>query len=75
MRHTGHLRAVGYADTDRADQVRAHVAQLAANHCIEMLDSAVAVRYPDGSFTLDGEPFVAVAAAARRGLLGSNHIS
>ena len=61
MTMRGHLWAVGYESVNQADQLRAEVARLAANHCLEVLESAVAVRYPDGSFTLDGEPFMAVA--------------
>jgi uncharacterized membrane protein len=56
-----HLWAIRYDDTDRADQVRREVARLAETHCLNLLDTAVAVRYPDGCATLDGEPFVAAA--------------
>jgi uncharacterized membrane protein len=55
-----HLWAVGYDDMTRADQVRDHIARLGERHCLVLLNAAVAVCYPDGSFTLDGEPFVAV---------------
>ena len=65
MTTRGHLWAVGYESIGQADRVRAEVARLAANHCLEVLESAVAVRYPDGSCTLDGEPFTAVAGAGR----------
>jgi uncharacterized membrane protein len=53
------LWAIGYDDTDRAEQVRREVARLAETHCLNLLDAAVAVRYADGCVTLDGEPFVA----------------
>jgi uncharacterized membrane protein len=56
---TGHLWAVGYDDMDRAEQVRAEIARLSERHCLILLDTAVVVRYPDGSVTLDGEQFVA----------------
>jgi uncharacterized membrane protein len=55
-----HLWAVGYDDMTGADQLRDSIARLGERHCLVLLDTAVAVRYPDGSFTLDGEPFVAV---------------
>jgi uncharacterized membrane protein len=55
----GHLWAIGYDDMERAEQVRAEIARLGARHCLILLDTAVAVRYSDGSVTLDGEPFVA----------------
>ena len=60
MTGTGHLWAVGYPDTDRAEQVRAHVRALGETPCLVLLDAAVVVRYPDGSVTLDGVPFVSV---------------
>lgn len=61
MDKTGHLWALGYADMSRADQVRDYFKRLGEKHCLILLDTAVAVRYLDGSLTLDGEPFVAVA--------------
>ncbi|HTU17534.1 MAG TPA: DUF1269 domain-containing protein [Gemmataceae bacterium] len=54
-----HLWAVGFDDMKRADQVRAEVRWLGEKHCLELLDSAVVVRYHDGSVTLNGESFVA----------------
>jgi uncharacterized membrane protein len=44
----------------RAAQVREEIARLGERHFLILLDTALAVRYPDGSVTLDGEPFVAV---------------
>ena len=66
MNKIGHLWALGYDDMGRADQVREEFARLAEKHCLVLLDTAVAVRYPDGSFTLDGEPFIAVVATQGR---------
>ena len=60
-----HLWAVGYDDMGRAAQVRAEISRLGERHCLVLLDTAVAVRYPDGSVTLDGEPFV-IATGSRR---------
>ena len=60
MTGTGHLWAVGYPDTDRAEQIRAQVRALGETPCLVLLDAAVVVRYPDGSVTLDGVPFVRV---------------
>jgi uncharacterized membrane protein len=54
-----HLWAIGFDDMDRAGRVREAVIRLGEQHCLILLDTAVAVRYPDGSLTLDGEPFVA----------------
>jgi uncharacterized membrane protein len=44
---------------ERADQVRAEITRLSEKHCLILLDTAVVVCYPDGSVTLDGEPYVA----------------
>ena len=56
----GHLWAIGYDDVQRAEQVRTEIARLGEGHCLILLDTAVVVRYPDGSVTLYGEPFVSV---------------
>jgi len=64
-----HLWAVGYDDVGRAEQVRAAVSGLGERHCLLLLDTAVAVRHPDGSVTLDGEPFVSPPAFRGRTLL------
>src|SRR5262245_57353654 len=55
----GHLWAIGYDDMERAEQVRAEVTSLGESRCLILLNTAVAVRYSDGSVTLDGEPYVA----------------
>jgi uncharacterized membrane protein len=54
----GHLWAIGFDGVARAAQVRDEVVRLGERHCLTVLDTAVAVRYPDGSVTLNGEPFV-----------------
>src|SRR5262249_28363966 len=54
-----HLWAIGYEDMGRAERVRAEITCLGERHCLALLDTAVVVRYPEGSVTLDGEPFVA----------------
>ena len=54
-----HLWAVGYADTDKAKQIRVEVVRLGERHSLILLDTAVAVRYADGSLTLDGQACVA----------------
>jgi uncharacterized membrane protein len=46
----------------RAAQVRKEFIRLSERHCLVLLDMAVAVRYPDGCVTLDGEPFVTVTS-------------
>jgi uncharacterized membrane protein len=55
----GNLWAIGYDDMGRAERVRAEIGRLSERHCLILLDTAVVVRYPDGSLTLNGEPFVA----------------
>jgi uncharacterized membrane protein len=61
MIKNSHLWAIGYDTMDRAAQVRGEVARLGESHCLKLLDSAVVVRYLDGSVTLDGEQFVCVS--------------
>jgi uncharacterized membrane protein len=63
-----HLWAVGYGDMAGAERVHAEVARLGETHCLLLLNTAVVVRYPDGSVTLDGEPFVAAAHLGGRTL-------
>jgi uncharacterized membrane protein len=61
MTGCGHLWAVGFDSTERAAQVRDEITRLAwERHDLNLLDAAVAVRCPDGSFTLNGEPFAVV---------------
>ena len=61
MSQCGHLWAIGFDDTGRAAQVRDEMIRLAWEKLQLILrDIAVAVRHPDGSFTLDGEPFPVV---------------
>ena len=60
MSRCGNLWAVGFDDTGRAAEVRDEITKLAwKKHQLVLLEVAVAVRYPDGSFTLNGEPFPA----------------
>jgi uncharacterized membrane protein len=57
----GHLWAIGYPDMERAGQVKDEVTRLGWDeHYLNLSDVAVVVRHPDGSFTLDREPFPAV---------------
>jgi uncharacterized membrane protein len=62
MADTGHLWAVGFDEISRASAVRGEVTNLAwgpgegAKYLI-LLDAAVVMRHPDGSFTLDREAF------------------
>jgi uncharacterized membrane protein len=56
------LWAVGFDETGRASVVRDAVAELGREkHDLILLDVAVAVRYGDGSLTLNGELFPEVA--------------
>jgi uncharacterized membrane protein len=59
MTKSGHLWAVGYDDMGGAEQLRDAISRLGERHCLILLDTAVVVRYPDGSLTLNGKPFVA----------------
>jgi uncharacterized membrane protein len=59
MTKVGNLWAIGYDDMGRAAQVRDEITRLADRHYLILVDTAVVVRYPDGSVTLDGEPFLA----------------
>jgi uncharacterized membrane protein len=65
MSKDGHLWAIGYDDVARADQVRDEIAKLGwdtgqAGKYLILLDLAVVVRHPDGSFTLNREKFPGV---------------
>ena len=61
MTTSEHLWAVGYDDMGRAEQVRAEIIRLGWEaHYLNLLDVAVVVRHPDGSFTCNREPFQAV---------------
>jgi uncharacterized membrane protein len=66
MTTNAHLWAIGYNDMERAEQVQEEITRLgwgsgnAAKYLI-LLDLAVVVRHPDGSFSLDREPFPGVA--------------
>jgi uncharacterized membrane protein len=61
-----HLWAIAYEDMARADQVRQEIKDLGwgsgqVNKYLLLYDIAVVVRHPDGSFTLDREPFPGAA--------------
>jgi uncharacterized membrane protein len=65
MTKIANLWAIGYDDMGRADQVRDTIASLGwdAGHAgkyLILLDIAVVVRHPDGSFTFDHKPFPSV---------------
>src|SRR5262245_516967 len=62
MASSSHLWAVGYDDMGRADQVRGEITKLGWDeHYLTLEDVAVVVRHPDGSFTVDREPFPAAS--------------
>jgi uncharacterized membrane protein len=57
MSKSGHLWAIGFDDTGRAAQVRDEITRLGwEKHDLILRDVSVAVLYPDGCFTLNGEP-------------------
>jgi uncharacterized membrane protein len=68
MEETAHLWAIGFGDMQRAARVRDEIAALAGRHCLSLSDTAVAVRYADGSTTLDGEPIAAPVELRRNGI-------
>jgi uncharacterized membrane protein len=77
MTKAAHLWAIGYDDMARAEQVRDEIARLGweggrvATYLV-LLDLAVVVRHPDGSFTLNRTPFPGVTnilACTSAGLL------
>src|SRR5262245_11763998 len=68
MIESAHLWAVGYDDMQRADQVRAEITELGESRSLIVLDTAVAVRYSDGTVTLEGEPLVSAPKLSRRTL-------
>src|SRR5262245_28302482 len=55
-----HLWAIGFDHMGRAAPVRAEITRLGEKHSLILLDTAVAIRYPDGIVTLNGEPFVSI---------------
>src|SRR5215475_5051060 len=58
MTKSGNLWAVGYDNIERANQVREEIISLAWDkHYLILQDIATVVRNPDGSFTLNREPF------------------
>ena len=62
MTESKHLWAIGYDDMGRAEQARDEILKLGWDaHYLILLDVAVVVRHPDGSFTYNREPFPAVA--------------
>ena len=60
MSETAHLWAIGFDDVKRAGEVREEIARLGrVQNYLLLQDVAVAVRHPDGSFTLEREPLEA----------------
>jgi uncharacterized membrane protein len=71
MTRCANLWAVGFDDPERAGRLRDEIAWLGWDkHRLNLLDVAVALRYPDGSLTLNGEAFPIVT-----NLLGSTPAS
>jgi uncharacterized membrane protein len=59
MEPTSHLWAIGYPDMQRAAEVKNEIIHLGWDPptSLALLDVAVVVRHPDGSFTVDREAF------------------
>ena len=59
MKPTSHLWAIGYPDIQRAAEVKDEIVHLGLGppDLARLLDVAVVVRHPDGSFTVDREAF------------------
>jgi hypothetical protein len=58
MSKAGNLRALGFDAAERAAQVLDEITKLARDeHCLILKDVEAAVRYTDGIFILNGEPF------------------
>jgi uncharacterized membrane protein len=54
----GHLWAIAFDSTSRAAQARDKITSLGREkECLVLLDISLAIRYADGSLTLDGESF------------------
>jgi len=71
MTNIGNLWAVGFDDMERAAEVRDEITSIAGKYLI-LLEAAVVVRHPDGSFTFDRTPRPGVAnilACSALGLL------
>jgi uncharacterized membrane protein len=61
MTKSWHLWAIGFDDMARAEQVRDEIVHLGwEKHYLILGDVAVVVRHPDGTFTIDRQPFPAV---------------
>lgn len=62
MPGSGHLWAIGYDEMERAAEVRNEIVRLGWDEDYLVLeDVAVVVRHPDGSFTLERQPFPAAS--------------
>jgi uncharacterized membrane protein len=66
MKTNSHLWAIGFDDSERADQVRDQIIELGwgagkAGKYLILEDIAVVVRHPDGRFTFDRKPFPGIA--------------
>jgi uncharacterized membrane protein len=67
MMRCANLWAVGFDEVERAAKLRDEIAWLGWDkRYLNLLDVAVAVRYPDGSLTLNGEPFPMVTSVVGR---------
>ncbi len=71
MTKSGNLWAIGYADMERAKQVRDEIVSLGWDkHYLLLDDVAVVVRRPDGSFILNREAFPAASNVLGTSVVG-----
>jgi uncharacterized membrane protein len=71
MTKSGHLWAVGYDDTGRANQVRDEIIRLGwEEHSLLLDDIAVVVRHAEGSFTVEREAFPATSNIVGMSVVG-----
>ena len=71
MSTTAHLWAIGYDDSARAEEARDEITRLAGpQQYLLLFDTAILVRHPDGSYTLNRQPLPATSTILTGGTLG-----
>jgi uncharacterized membrane protein len=70
MTAAAHLWAVGYDNIAGAEELRDKLVKLGETRSLILMDTAVVVRYADGTATLNGEPFCVAADVRDAGFAG-----